>query len=83
VLDVKVPVNETPKTPNLFAMYLDARTEKPDDSVEILIQKKREIEKMIEKLQSCQRTLRRKITLTQNKDNNDAQEDSKEKNSNA
>jgi DNA-binding PadR family transcriptional regulator len=67
VLDVKVPINETPKTPNLFAMYLEARTEKPDDSADILIQKKLEIDEMIRKLQHCQKGLGKRIVAAQNR----------------
>jgi PadR family transcriptional regulator PadR len=64
VLDVKLPENQTPKTPNLFAMYLEAMTEKPDDSAEILTQKRQEIENMIRKLRIRQRALDRRIALT-------------------
>jgi len=72
VLDINVPADETPKTPKFFAMCLDAKFE--DESVEVLKQKKQEIEEMIRKLQLRQRDLNRRIAL--NEKQNSAETDS-------
>jgi DNA-binding PadR family transcriptional regulator len=67
VLDVRVQSDQTPKTPNLFAMFLEARTGKPEDSLEVLKGKKTEIHGMIKKLRKLQRATRRKIALLESK----------------
>ena len=61
LVNVQVPLSETPKTPNLFAMFLAERTEKPSDTIEVLKQKNKELQEMIEKLQLCQKTIKKRI----------------------
>jgi hypothetical protein len=63
VLNIRVQPNQTPKTPNLFAMFLEARTGKPEDSIEVLREKTAEINGMINKLRKLQRSIRRKVAL--------------------
>jgi DNA-binding PadR family transcriptional regulator len=63
VLDIRVQPNQTPKTPNLFAMFLEARTGKPGDSIEVLREKNAEINGMINKLRKIQRATRKKLAL--------------------
>lgn len=64
VLAVELPPNQNLKTPNFFAMYLEERTEKPEDSIEILQKKDAEIQAMIDKLQKMRRAIRRRIANT-------------------
>jgi DNA-binding PadR family transcriptional regulator len=65
VLDVELSPNQNPKTPLFFAMYLENRTEKPQDSLKVLQEKNAEIQAMIKKLQKIQRTIRQRITTAQ------------------
>ena len=39
VLEVRLQPGQTPRTPNLFSMFLEARTVKPEDSVKVLREK--------------------------------------------
>jgi DNA-binding PadR family transcriptional regulator len=61
VLEVSLQPGQTLRTPNLFSMFLDARTGKPEDSVEVLREKNEEIKQMITKLTKLQRVTRRRI----------------------
>jgi DNA-binding PadR family transcriptional regulator len=61
VLEVKLPPGQTLRAPSLFSMFLDARTGKPKDSIEILREKNAEIQEMIKKLQKLQRAIRHRM----------------------
>ena len=65
VLDVNLHADQTPKTPNLFAMFLEARTGKPEDSIDTLKEKSAEIDEMIKKLRKMQTATRRRISLAE------------------
>jgi PadR family transcriptional regulator PadR len=68
VLDVKMPPSQTPRTPTLFSMFLEARTAKPEDSIKVLKEKNAEIQGMIKKLRKLQRAIRKRIALLQEPD---------------
>ena len=74
VLNVRVQSNEAPKTPNLFAMFLESRTGKPEDSIEVLREKNAEINTMINKLRKMQKTLRKNIAYIESEKSNAAQD---------
>ena len=63
VLAVELSPNQNPKTPLFFTMYLENRTEKPQDSIEILQEKNTEIQAMIKKLQKIQRGIKQRIAM--------------------
>jgi DNA-binding PadR family transcriptional regulator len=50
VLDVEKPVS-MPRLPNLFSVFLEERKEKPEDTMNVLESKRKQIEKMIKELQ--------------------------------
>jgi PadR family transcriptional regulator PadR len=68
VLDVRLPSNQKPRTPNLFSMFLEARPGEPEDSIEVLKEKNAEIQGMIKKLRKLQRAIRRRIALMEEPD---------------
>ncbi len=49
VLDVEKPVS-MPRIPNLFSVFLEERKEKPEDTMNVLESKRKQIEKMIKEL---------------------------------
>lgn len=61
VLEVRLQPNQTLKTPSLFSMFLDARTGKPEDSLEVLKEKNADIQEMIKKLRKLHVATRRRI----------------------
>lgn len=63
VLDVRLPSSQTPKMPNLFSMFLEARTGKPEDSIIVLKEKNIEIKEMITKLRKIQKTVAKRMAL--------------------
>ena len=50
VLDVEKPFS-MPRIPNLFAVFLEERKEKPEDTMNVLESKRKQIEKMTKELQ--------------------------------
>ena len=50
VLDVEKPVSMS-RLPNLFSVFLEERKEKPEDTMNVLESKRKQIEKMIKELQ--------------------------------
>jgi DNA-binding PadR family transcriptional regulator len=68
VLGVRLSLNESPRTPNLFSMFLEARTGKPEDSIQVLKEKNVEIQKMIKKLQKLQGAIRKRVALLKESD---------------
>ncbi len=50
VLDVEKPFS-MPRIPNLFSVFLEERKEKPEDTVNVLESKRKQIEKMTKELQ--------------------------------
>lgn len=63
VLDVRVKESQMPKTPNLFAMFLEARTGKPEDSIHVLKEKDAQLHEMITKLRKIQEATKKRISL--------------------
>lgn len=63
VLEVRLQPGQTPRAPSLFSMFLEARTGKPEDSIEVLREKNEEIKQMIRKLMKLQRATRRRILV--------------------
>ncbi len=63
VLNVSIQPNETLRTPKLFAMLLESRIGKPEDSIEVLKEKDLEINQMIKTLQKMRRAIKRKVAL--------------------
>jgi DNA-binding PadR family transcriptional regulator len=51
VLDVKVNPIQTPRMPNLFSVFLEERKKKPGDTINVLKDKRTQIDCMIEQLQ--------------------------------
>ena len=51
VLDVKLNQTQIPRPPNLFAMLLEERKQKPEDTIKILENKRSQIEDMIKMMQ--------------------------------
>jgi len=50
VLDLEKPVS-MPRIPNLFSVFLEERKEKPEDTMNVLDSKRKQIERMIKELQ--------------------------------
>lgn len=68
VLNVSIQPSQLPsRTPNLFVMFLEDRTGKPEDSIKILKEKNAEIQNMIKTLKKYQRANKRRIALLESK----------------
>jgi len=68
VLDVRLPLSQTPRTPSLFSMFLEARTGRSEDSIKVLKEKDAEIQRMIRTLQKLQRAIGRRVALLEGSD---------------
>jgi DNA-binding PadR family transcriptional regulator len=71
VLEVKLQPGQTLRAPSLFSMFLDARTGKPKDSIEVLGEKNAEIQEMIKKLQKLQRAIKHRMMSMDSEKPND------------
>jgi DNA-binding PadR family transcriptional regulator len=60
VLDIEKPVS-TPRFPHLFSVFLEERKEKPEDTVNILANKRKQIEKMVKELEREQKAINERI----------------------
>jgi DNA-binding PadR family transcriptional regulator len=60
VLDVEKPFS-MPRIPNLFSVFLEERKEKPEDTMNVLESKRKQIEKMIKELQKELATINKRI----------------------
>jgi DNA-binding PadR family transcriptional regulator len=60
VLDVEKPFS-MPRIPNLFSVFLEERKEKPEDTMNVLESKRKQIEKMIKELQKELVTINKRI----------------------
>jgi PadR family transcriptional regulator PadR len=65
VLEVRLRPDQTPRAPSLFSMFLEARTGKPKDSINVLREKNAEIQEMIKKLQKLQRNIKHRIATVE------------------
>jgi DNA-binding PadR family transcriptional regulator len=61
VLDVEKPVS-MPRIPNLFSVFLEERKEKPEDTMNVLESKRKQIEKMIKELHKELVAINKRIT---------------------
>lgn len=60
VLDVEKPFS-MPRIPNLFSVFLEERKEKPEDTMNVLESKRKQIEKMTKELQKELATINKRI----------------------
>jgi hypothetical protein len=60
VLDVEKTVS-IPRIPNLFSVFLEERKEKPEDTMNVLEGKRKQIEKMIKELQKELAAINRRV----------------------
>jgi chaperonin cofactor prefoldin len=60
VLDLEKPVS-MPRIPNLFSVFLEERKEKPEDTMNVLDSKRKQIERMIKELQKELAAIRKRI----------------------
>jgi hypothetical protein len=60
VLDVEKTVS-IPRIPNLFSVFLEERKEKPEDTMNVLGGKRKQIEKMIKELQKELAAINRRV----------------------
>lgn len=61
VLDIETKSLPMPRMPNFFSVFLEERKEKPEDSLEILERKRKQIEHIIKKMQSERRTINKRL----------------------
>jgi DNA-binding PadR family transcriptional regulator/uncharacterized coiled-coil protein SlyX len=61
VLDVKVNPIQTPRMPNLFSVFLEERKKKPGDTINVLKDKRTQIDCMIEQLQKELRVINKRL----------------------
>lgn len=61
VLDIETKSLPMPRMPNFFSVFLEERKEKPEDSLEILERKRKQIEHIIKKMQSERRTISKRL----------------------
>jgi DNA-binding PadR family transcriptional regulator len=64
VLDVEKTVS-IPRIPNLFSVFLEERKEKPEDTMNVLEGKRKQIEKMIKELQKELAAIKRRVVQLQ------------------
>jgi DNA-binding PadR family transcriptional regulator len=60
VLDLEKPVS-MPRIPNLFSVFLEERKEKPEDTMNVLDSKRKQIERMMKELQKELVAIRKRI----------------------
>jgi PadR family transcriptional regulator PadR len=61
VLDIETKSLPMPRMPNFFSVFLEERKEKPEDSLEVLERKRKQIEHIIKKMQSERRTINKRL----------------------
>jgi DNA-binding PadR family transcriptional regulator len=62
VLDFEKPIS-MPRLPNLFSVFLEERKEKPEDTMNVLESKRKQIERMIKESQRQLTTINKRIAL--------------------
>ena len=67
VLDLEKPVS-MPRIPNLFSVFLEERKEKPEDTMNVLDSKRKQIERMIKELQKELAAIHKRIAQLERSD---------------
>lgn len=62
VLDVKVNPIQMPRMPNLFSVFLEERKKKPGDTINVLKEKRTQIDSMIKQLQKERGVINKRLT---------------------
>jgi DNA-binding PadR family transcriptional regulator len=61
VLDVKVNPIQMPRMPNLFSVFLEERKKKPGDTINVLKEKRTQIDCMIEQMQKESEAINKRL----------------------
>ncbi len=77
VLDVNVSQEEIPRPPNFFALFLEERKEKPEDTKKILEGKRAQMEDMIKNLQQEVLQINKRLALLDKKEASDKEKNKK------